>query len=88
MPGQATQQYAPDPEFTATKKKGSSATKDFKKAEVAVVVGGGYELDMGLDFDLRYYRAIVPTLDISQTNLRAKGFTNMVELSIGYTFGN
>lgn len=88
LQGQPTQQYAPDPTFTATKKKGSAGTKDFKKAEVAVVVGGGYKLDMGLDFDLRYYRAIVPSLDISQSKLRQKGFTNMVEFSIGFTFGN
>ncbi len=88
LQGQPTQQFEPEPEFTATKKKGSAATKDFKKAEVAVVVGGGYELDMGLDFDLRFYRAIVPSQDISQPKLRQKGFTNMIELSIGFTFGN
>jgi len=82
------QPFTQDPTFTATEKKGSAATKDFKKAEVAVVAGGGYELDMGLDFDLRYYRAIVPTQDISEASQRYKAFTNMVEFSIGYTFGN
>lgn len=76
------------PTLTATDKKGSAAIKDFKKAEVAVVAGVGYELDMGLDFELRYYRAIVPTQDITQTNLRYKAFTNMVELNLGFTFGN
>lgn len=88
LQGQAQQDYAPDPTFTATVKKGSAATKDFKKAEVAVVAGVGYELDMGLDFDLRFYRAIVPTQDISQSTLRYKAFSNMIELSLGYTFGN
>lgn len=88
LQGQAPTTWAPDPTFTATTKKGSAATKDFKKAEVAVVVGGGYELDMGLDFDLRYYRAIVPTQDISQSTSHYKAFTNMVEFSIGYTFGS
>lgn len=82
------QPFTQDPQFTATEKKGSSAIKDFKKAEVAVVAGFGYELDMGLDFDLRYYRAIVPTQDISQPSYRYKAFTNMVELSLGFTFGN
>ena len=55
---------------------------------MAVVAGFGYELDMGLDFDLRYYRAIVPTQDISEATVRYKAFTNMVELSLGFTFGN
>lgn len=82
------QPFTQDPTFTATEKKGSAAIKDFKKAEVAVVAGFGYELDMGLDFDLRYYRAIVPTQDISEATVRYKAFTNMVELSLGYTFGN
>lgn len=82
------QPFTQDPTFTATEKKGSAAIKDFKKAEVAVVAGAGYELDMGLDFELRYYRAIVPTQDISESSVRYKAFTNMVELSIGYTFGN
>lgn len=87
LQGQAQQNYEPAPVFTATAKKGSSATKDFKKAEVAVVAGVGYELDMGLDFDMRFYRAIVPTKDISQSNMRYKAFTNMIEFSVGYTFG-
>lgn len=82
------QPFTQDPQFTATSKKGSAAIKDFKKAEVAAVAGFGYELDMGLDFDLRYYRAIVPTQDISQSTFRYKAFTNMVELSLGFTFGN
>jgi Outer membrane protein beta-barrel domain len=75
-------------QFSAEEKKGSAATKDFTKAEVGVVAGAGYTLEMGLDFDLRYYRAIVPTQDISESSFRYKAFTNMVELSIGYTFGS
>jgi hypothetical protein len=82
------QPFTQDPTFTATVKKGSAATKDYKKAEVAVVAGVGYELEMGLDFDLRFYRAIVPTQDISQPSFRYKAFTNMIELSLGYTFGS
>ncbi|MEO8734881.1 MAG: porin family protein, partial [Flavobacteriales bacterium] len=82
------QPFTQDPTFTSTTKKGSAAIKDFKKAEVALIVGGGYELGMGLDFDLRYYRAIVPTQEIIQTNYHYKAFTNMVEFSVGYTFGN
>lgn len=81
------QPFTQDPTFTSTSKKGSAATKDFKKAEVAVVAGMGYELDSGLDFDLRYYRAIVATQDISQSTFHYKAFTNMVELSLGWTFG-
>ncbi len=82
------QPFTQDPTFVATEKKGSAATKDFSKAEVAVVAGVGYELDMGVDFDLRFYRAIVPTQDISQSTVRYKAFTNMIEFSVGYTFGN
>ncbi len=82
------QSFTNDPVFTATSKTGSSATKDFTKAEVLVLAGVGYELDMGLDFDLRFYRGIVTAQDISQSNLRYKAFTNMIELSIGWTFGN
>jgi Outer membrane protein beta-barrel domain len=82
------QPFTQDPTFIATEKKGSAATKDFTKAEVAVLAGVGYELDMGLDFDLRFYRAIVATQDISQSTLRYKAFTNMIEFSVGYTFGN
>jgi hypothetical protein len=82
------QPFTQDPTFSSTEKKGSAAIKDFKKAEVAVVAGAGYELDMGLDFDLRFYRAIVPTQDVSEPAFRYKAFTNMVELAIGYTFGN
>lgn len=75
-------------QFSAEEKKGSAATKDFTKAEVGVIAGAGYTLDMGLDFDLRYYRAIVPTQDISEASFRYKAFTNMIELSLGYTFGH
>lgn len=82
------QPFTQDPVFTSTEKKGSAATKYYKKAEVAIEAGVGYELDMGLDFDLRYYRAIVPTQEISQSDQHYKAFTNMIELSIGFTFGN
>jgi hypothetical protein len=82
------QPYNPEPTFQASEKKGSAATKDFTKAEVAVVAGVGYELGMGVDFDLRYYRAIVPTQDISQSSVRYKAFSNLIEFSVGYTFGN
>lgn len=75
-------------QFSSEEKKGSSATKDFKKAEVMVTAGAGYELDMGLDFELRYFRAIVPTQDISEPSYRYKAFSNLIELNIGYTFGN
>jgi len=82
------QPFTQDPTFTSTSKKGSAATKDYKKAEVALEVGGGYELNMGLDFDLRYYRAIVPTKEVNTSATHSKYFANMVEFSVGYTFGN
>lgn len=75
-------------QFTNEEKKGSAATKDFKKAEVMVTAGAGYTLDMGLDFELRYFRAIAPTQDISESNLRYKAFSNLIELNVGYAFGN
>lgn len=75
-------------QFTNEEKKGSAATKDFKKAEVMVTAGAGYTLDMGLDFELRYFRAIAPTQDISESNLRYKAFSNLIELNLGYVFGN
>jgi len=78
----------PFTQFTNEEKKGSAATKDFKKAEVMVMAGAGYELDMGLDFELRYFRAIVPTQDISESNFRYKAFSNLIELNLGFTFGN
>ena len=74
--------------FTTEEKKGSAATKNFTKFEMAVVAGVGYELDMGLDFDLRFYRAIVPTYDQSEGSARTRFWTNLIEFSLGYTIGN
>jgi hypothetical protein len=74
--------------FTTEEKKGSAATKNFTKFEMAVVAGVGYELDMGLDFDLRFYRAIVPTFDESEGTARTRFWSNLIEFSVGYTFGN
>ena len=74
--------------FSTEEKKGSAATKKFTKFEMAVVAGVGYELDMGLDFDLRFYRAIVPTFDESEGSARTRFWTNLIEFSLGFTFGN
>lgn len=73
--------------FTTTKKKGSAAVKDFRKMEICAVAGIGYTLDAGLDLDLRYYRGIVTNYDLSEGTSRFRAWTNMVEFSLGWTFG-
>ena len=70
-----------------TKKKGSAAIKDFKKFDIAVMAGIGYTLPVGFDLDLRYYRSLTPTYDRTESNTRARFWTNLVEFSIGWTFG-
>lgn len=73
--------------FETTEKKGSSATKDFRKADIAAMAGVGYTLDAGLDMDLRFYRSIVTTFDASEGSSRHRVWTNLVEFSMGWTFG-
>lgn len=74
-------------QFSTEEKKGSSATKDFRKADIAAMAGVGYTLDAGLDFDLRFARSIVTTYDESEGSSRYRIWTNLVELSLGWTFG-
>ena len=72
--------------FETTDKKGSAAIKNFRKADVAVMAGVGYTLDVGFDVDLRYYRSLSTTYDESSGNARFRLWTNLVELSLGWTF--
>lgn len=74
-------------DFVTTKKKGSAATKDWTKAEIAAVVGVGYTLDVGFDMDLRYYRGLSPCYDRSEGKARTRYWTNLIEFSVGWTFG-
>lgn len=73
--------------FETTKKKGSAAIKDFKKAEVDVMAGIGYTLPVGLDMDLRFYRGLSTTYDHSEGKSRTRLSTNLIEFSVGWTFG-
>ncbi len=74
-------------DFTTTKKKGTAATKDWTKAEIAAVVGVGYTLGVGFDMDLRYYRGLSPCYDRSEGKTRVRYWTNLIEFSVGWTFG-
>lgn len=76
-----------DENFTATKRKGSAAIKDFKKADIMVMAGVGYTLPVGFDMDLRYYRSLSTTYDRSEGKARTRIWTNLIELSIGWQFG-
>ncbi len=71
----------------ATKKKGSAAIRNFKKADVAVMAGLGYTLPVGFDLDLRYYRGLSTTYDETSGTTRYRIWTNLVEFSVGWTFG-
>ncbi len=76
-----------DEQFSTETKKGSNGTKNFRKADIAALAGVGYTLDAGLDLDLRFYRSIVTTFDESADGSRTRVWTNLVELSMGWTFG-
>ncbi len=71
----------------ATKKKGSAAIKDFKKADIMVMAGVGYTLPVGFDMDLRFYRGLSPTYDHSESSSRQRIWTNLIELAVGWQFG-
>jgi|GEM_PF-1280068 len=73
--------------FESSKKKGSAAIKDFKKADIAGMAGIGYTLPVGFDMDLRFYRGLTTTYDRSEGNARTRFWTNLVEFSVGWTFG-
>lgn len=74
-------------QFETSKKKGSSATKDFRKTDIMAMAGIGYTLPAGFDMDLRYYRSLSTTYDESQGSMRYRIWSNLVELSLGWTFG-
>lgn len=74
-------------EFETSKKKGSSAIRDFRKADIMAMAGIGYTLDIGFDMDLRYYRSLSTTFDRSQGSSRHRIWTNLIEFSLGWTFG-
>ena len=85
--GTAGNQSVNDETFATSTKKGSTAIKNFRKADVAVMAGLGYTLDVGFDMDLRYYRGLSTTFDESQGSARTRVWTNMIEFSLGWTFG-
>ncbi|HEY0978500.1 MAG TPA: porin family protein [Flavobacteriales bacterium] len=73
--------------FETSKKKGSAAIRNFRKMDVAAMAGLGYTLGVGLDLDLRFYRSVVTTYDESAGSSRYRIWTNLVEFSMGWTFG-
>jgi len=73
--------------FESSKKKGSAATKNFRKADIMAMAGLGYTLGVGFDMDLRYYRSLSTTYDEAQGNNRYRIWTNLVEFAVGWTFG-
>lgn len=81
------QQSVDQQDLATSKKKGSSAIKDFKKADVMVMAGVGYTLPVGFDMDLRYYRGLSTTYDRTESNTRHRVWTNLIELAIGWQFG-
>lgn len=85
--GQTVTQPIDQQDFLPTKQKGSAAIKDFKKFDIAVMAGVGYTLPVGFDVDLRYYRGLTPTYDRTESSTRARYWTNLIEFSIGWTFG-
>lgn len=74
-------------DFQTTKKKGSGAIKDFRKADIMVLAGVGYTLPVGFDMDLRFYRSLSTTFDQSQGKNRHRVWTNLIEFNVGWTFG-
>lgn len=73
--------------FESSKKKGSGAIKNFRKADIMAMAGLGYTLGVGFDMDLRYYRSLSTTYDEAQGNNRYRIWTNLVEFAVGWTFG-
>jgi hypothetical protein len=85
--GQQVTQAVDQQNFETTKKKGSAAIKDFKKADIMAMAGLGYTLPVGLDLDMRFYRGLSTTYDKSEGSARTRVWTNLVEFSLGWTFG-
>lgn len=85
--GQIGNQAAEGENFTTSKKKGSSAIKDFRKADIMAMAGVGYTLPVGFDMDLRFYRSLSTTYDQSQGSNRYRIWTNLIEFNVGWTFG-
>lgn len=85
--GQTVTVQVDQQDFETTKKKGSAAIKDFKKADVAGMAGIGYTLPVGFDMDLRFYRGLTTSYDRSEGSARTRFWTNLVEFSVGWTFG-
>ena len=85
--GQTVTQQVDEQNFETSKKKGSGAIKDFSKAEIAAMAGIGYTLPVGFDMDLRFYRGLSTTYDRSESKARTRYWTNLIEFSVGWTFG-
>ncbi|MDX9750549.1 MAG: porin family protein [Flavobacteriales bacterium] len=73
--------------FSTSKKKGSAAIRDWRKADVMAMAGVGYTLAVGFDMDLRFYRSLSTTYDESQGSNRYRIWTNLIEFNVGWTFG-
>ncbi len=84
---QGQQQNVDAQSFETSKLKGSAAIRNFKKTDVAVMAGLGYTLPVGFDLDLRYLRGLTTTYDESAGTSRYRIWTNLVEFSVGWTFG-
>jgi len=73
--------------FETSKKKGSAAVRDWRKADVMAMAGVGYTLPVGFDMDLRFYRSLSTSFDRSQGSARYRIWTNLIEFNVGWTFG-
>ncbi len=85
--GQQVTQAVDQQNFETTKRKGSAAIKDFKKADIMVMAGLGYTLPVGFDMDMRFYRSLSTTYDHSEGTARTQIWTNLIEFAVGWTFG-
>ena len=66
---------------------GSDVTDGLRKMELAVVIGGDYETDGGLNFGLRYWRGLnTVNEDTEFGDTTVKSFTNLIQFSIGFSF--
>jgi hypothetical protein len=62
---------------------GSDAKEGLRGTEIGLCVGGAYETEGGLNFGLRYWRGVTT---INEETDFVKQYTNLIQLSVGYTF--
>lgn len=63
---------------------GSDAKKGLRGTEIGLCVGGAYETEGGLNFGLRYWRGLT-TVNEDFTDF-FKSYTNLIQVSVGYSF--